>query len=278
MSRSQPSLLRRRGPFVGSLVLILGLWLLGPGSAPSWGYIVVLKDGSQITTKEKYRIEGDKAILILPSGVQAFYDASDIDIDRTDRLNVTNYGTARLIEGQRTTQLSTEVRLDDRTTLRDLVGSRSGLTLPPPTRRPTPGQDSLDTSEGSVPLTPAGFVDLTSLTKRPHPNAEVTTEVMGYLKGQGIEEVRIYQGSQSDHALLEIVTASEASVFKAIKDSANGLVQINQRFSEVAAFELLLLTDTGVRAGQFVITPELANLLVTDAVDLPTFYLRYVEF
>ena len=187
-------------------------------------------------------------------------------------------GTARLIEGQRTTQLSTEVSLNDRTTLRDLVGDRTGLTLPEPTRRPTPGQATVETEQGSIPLTSAGFVDLMSLGKRPFPNREISGEVMGYLKGQGIENVRIFQGSQSDHALLEIVTASEASVFKAIKDSANGLVQIQQRFSEVSAFELLLVTDSQIRAGQFVLTPELANLLVTDAVDLPSFYLRYVEF
>ena len=260
-----------------SVVVLLAVMLV----APAQGYIVVLKDGSQIPTKEKYTIEGDKAILILPSGVQASYDASDIDIARTDRINEVDYGTARLIEGQKTTRLNTEVQLDDRTTLRDLIGDREGsLALPAPRRRSRAQEDrAVQGDEGtSIPLTQAGFVDLVALPKVSYPKSEISTEVMGYLKGQGIENVRVYKGSQRDHALVEIITASEASIFKAIKDSANGLVQINERFPEVAAFELLLLSDSQVRAGQFVLTPELANVLVTESLDLPTFYLRYVEF
>lgn len=259
-----------------SMAVLLAVLLAGSAHA----YIVVLKDGSQIPTKEKYRIEGDKAILILPSGVQASYDAADIDIERTEKINVVDYGTARLIEGQNTTRLNTEVKLDDKRTLSDLIGGREGgLALPEPRRRSRAGQPQAVEDDGTtIPLTQAGFVDLMALPKVPYPKTDITAEVMGYLKGQGVENVRVYKGSQGDHALLEIVTASEASVFKAIKDSANGLVQINERFPEVAAFELLLLTDSQVRAGQFVLTPELANILVTDSLDLPTFYLRYVEF
>ncbi|MCP5117176.1 MAG: hypothetical protein GY953_40645, partial [bacterium] len=107
----------------------------------------------------------------------------------------------------------------------------------------------------------------------------ITAEVLGYRKGQGVDRVRIFQGTEPNRPLLEIVAASEASVFKALSDSANGLAQIHQRFpKQVAAFELVMMNESQARAGQFVLTPELANLLVTGRLKPPGFFLRYVEF
>lgn len=267
-----------RSPFrrLSVCVWVLGLFVL---TVPASAYIVVLKDGSQITTKEKYTIDGDKAILILPSGTQAFYNANEIDIPKTEELNKLDYGTARLIEGKETTQLATDVRLNEETTLRDLVGSGGrSLALPPVRKRPKATDDAAPRLDGDIPLTTAGFVDLVKLPKLPYPNTNISGEVLRYLKGQGNDDIRIYKGSQEDRLLLEFIAASEASVFKALEDSANGLVQIRERFPAVAAFELLLVTDRQIRAGQFTLTPDLANELVTDAIDLPNFYLRYVEF
>ena len=256
--------------------LVAALLLLLP-TASAWAYTVVLKDGSQITTREKYRIEGDKAILTLPSGTQTFYDASEIDVEKTEELNQIDLGTARLIEGGESQRIPEDTSLDDKVTLKDLLRSReSGLAMPERSRR-TAAQDS--GSGDDAPRTKAGFVDLVNLPRSSYPKSAIISEVMRYMKGQGVDSVRLYRGSQADRPLVEIVAASEASVFKAIRDSANSLVQIHERFpDDVGAFELLLLTENQVRAGQFTLTPELANELVTGEVDAPTFFLRYVEF
>ena len=117
------------------------------------------------------------------------------------------------------------------------------------------------------------------MRREPYRNSEVTEEVLGYLKGQGVDRVRIFQGTEADRPMLEIVAASEASVFKALKDSASGLVQIHERFpKEVAAFEVVLMTESQARAGQFMLTPELAELLVGERINVSNFFLRYVEF
>ncbi len=247
-------------------------------AAPAWSYIVVLKDGSRISTKEKYRIEGDRAILVLPSGTETSIAASEIDVEASEKLNVVDYGTAKLIEGlDKQQQLGKETRFEsDRPTFKDLLANRErGLALPEVRRR----EKAADSEEGSLPFTRAGFVDLRSLFREPFPDIEISSEVMAYLKGQGIDDVRVYKGTAADRPFVEIVAASEASVFKALKDSANGLVQIRDRYPEqVAAFELLLVTEAQLRAGQFVLTPDLAGLLVTGQLEAPAFFLRYVEF
>ena len=257
--------------------LLAALLLLLP-AASAWAYTVVLKDGSQITTREKYRIEGDKAILTLPSGTETFYDASEIDVEKTEELNQIDLGTARLIEGGESQRIPEDASLDDKVTLKDLLRSReSGLAMPERSQRTTAEQDS--GSGDDAPRTKAGFVDLLSLPRSSYSKSAIVSEVMRYMKGQGVDNVRLYRGSRADRPLVEIVAASEASVFKAIRDSANSLVQIHERFpDDVRAFELLLLTENQVRAGQFTLTPQLANELVTGEIDAPTFFLRYVEF
>ena len=242
-------------------------------ASPAWSYIVFFKDGSQITTKEKFRIEGDKAILILPSGTEASYDASEIDIEKTERVNVIDYGTAKLIEGlNKTTQLPKGVRFEEEPSFGEYISGRN-LALPEVRKRVAA------TTEGELPITRAGFVDLMAFRRSPYPSAEITTEVLGYLKGQGIDRVRIFQGTETDRPLIEIVAASEASVFKAIKDSASCLAQIHENFPElVRAFELVLMTESQERAGQFVMTPELADMLVGGQLNVSQFFLRFVEF
>ena len=104
--------------------------------APAWGYIVFLKDGSQIQTKEKPRIEGDKVILVLPSGTEAFYDASEVDMAKTEEVNKVDYGTAKLLEGlDEPKLLPKDLQTEDlEPTFGDVITGRS-LALPPLKRR-----------------------------------------------------------------------------------------------------------------------------------------------
>ena len=260
---------RRQTPRIFFLVIIALLWI-GPSAS---GYIVFLKDGSQIQTKEKPRVEGELAYLILPSGTEATYKASEIDFKKTEEVNVVDYGTAKLIEGlNKETRLPKGVRFEDEPNFGQYISGRP-LALPEVRKREAAA------AADQLPTTRAGFVDLMAFRRAPYPAAEITGEVLGFLKGQGNDRVRIFQGTETDRPLIEIVAASEASVFKAIKDSAHGLVQIHESFPElVRAFELVLMTESQARAGQFVMTPELAKLLVGEQITVPQFYLRYVEF
>lgn len=244
-------------------------------ATPTWAYIVCLKDGSQIVTKEKYRVEGDKAYLILPSGTQTSMDLAEIDVAKTEELNKVDLGTARVLEGVGTKTTPEPVDSEvPQETLGNLLGGRAGLSMPPVRKR-----QQATNSADEIPLTKAGFVDLMKLQREPYTDSQITTELLQYLKGQGVEEVKIYQGTAADSPLIEVVTNSEASVFKALKDCANALVQMHGRFPErVGALEVLMVTESQVRAGQFVLTPALANLLATGAVKEATFFCSHVQF
>ena len=86
--------------FLHRVTILAALLLV---AMPAWGYVVILKDGTQIITREKYRREGDRVYLILQNGTETFITASEIDFAKTDELNVENIGQVRVIEqGTRT--------------------------------------------------------------------------------------------------------------------------------------------------------------------------------
>ena len=257
------------------LVLLLALSLM---AAPAWSYIVVLSDGEQISTDGEPVRQGDQLILTLPNGNQVSYPAADIDFAKTKELNAgSRLSNARVLQSRDPDAAERERdKPEQRRSLADLVGDRPGGTIALP-QRPTDAREDV-ASGPQLPKTGAGFVDFAAMKRLPYAQDDVAADLMLYLKGQGHEDVRIFQGTVPTRPLVEIAAASEASVFKAMRDAANGLLQVGQRHPSFDVMELLLVTEAQVRAGQFTLTESLASQLATGEVQAPTFFLRYVEF
>ena len=67
-------------------------------ATPIAAYTIYLKDGSRLIAREKYTLEGDRALILLQNGTQTFLAASEIDVPRTDAANRNNYGTAMVLQ------------------------------------------------------------------------------------------------------------------------------------------------------------------------------------
>lgn len=263
---SHSNLLRR-------FTILLALVLV---AMPAWGYVVILNDGTQIITREKYRRDGDKVYLVLQSGVETFIVASEIDFAKTDEVNKDHIGQVRVIDQGATTVVEEEKPQEPKPTLRDLVG-HNRLSLPEADQPDRTGK--AEPGEDEPPLTLAGFVDLWSFQARLHPDAELTDELSRYLAGQGVEGFQLFQGTAKGRVLLQVTASSESTVFKDLRDAASALVQAQSRFpGRIAALELVMSTDSEKRAGQFVLTRELADQLLSGAIDPPTFFYRHVQF
>ncbi len=253
------------------LTLAFGVLLTSPASA----YIVFLKNGSQITTQKKYELQGDKVLLTLSNGTTASYRASDVDFAKTDEVN--RYGTlsnSQLLN-VKDNRVPVAVRPDDEKSFGDLISNRN-LALP---ERKAKSNTGADGKAGQPITTAAGFVNLPALPRKPFAEQEIAADIMTYLRSQGVDDVRVFQGSKIKRVLVEIVASSEASVFKSLKDAANCLVQLDQRFPrKVEAIELYMTADGKLPAGQFTLTADLANQLASGRVEPSTFFMRYVEF
>jgi hypothetical protein len=252
--------------------MILVLLIAAPLFAA--GYAVYLKDGSRIVAKQKYKVENGRAIITLLNGTQTFVLLSQIDVKRTEEANKEGHGGALVLPGTPQDVGPTVAQPAKEKTLADLISSKEAA----PRELPESRREKTETT-GGVAKTRAGFLDLATLSRRPYPNAEIAAGLQQFFRGQGIEGVEIHHGTQGDRPLLEISTNSEGPVFKALTTAANALLHIRDAFpGRVTAFELLFTTPERERAGQFVLTPEMAADLVAKKVDVTAFFVRHVQF
>jgi hypothetical protein len=251
------------------LVALLAL-LAAPALLPA--YTIVLKDGSTVQAKEKYKIQGNRALITLPNGTQSFLDVRTIDVARTEKANQVDYGTAVVLRDTPASAPPPPQPQGKR--LADLIARDKSAPrdLPEVRREPTTRR------EGPVGRTRSGAPDLNAMVRKPFSSLEAAAELQTFFRAQEIEEVAIYQGTQADRPLLEVTTNSEAAVFRALTVGSNALLHVRQTNPRVAALELLLLTPSKERAGQFVLTPEMAEDLVARKVEVGAFYVRNVQF
>lgn len=268
-----PPILRtpRARPLAAVLALALVWTLLAP---PAAAYIVVLKDGSRIVADKEYEIRGERAIITLPNGTETFLDAAEIDREATEEANQRGYGRALIIDRSDTKQVRAAPEPEERSkSLTELAGRETRPDrLEPHRRRERAG-------DGAAGRTPAGYLDLSSLPHRPFANLDLAAEVQLLLRGQGIDGVELYQGSEPDRLYAGITANSEASVFRALEVAAAALLAASDSHpGEVSALELYLTTSDRQRAGQFVLTPELARELVGGGIEASRFFVKHVQF
>lgn len=259
-----------RRPLLVAVLLLLGLFAAASANA----YIVVLKDGTQILTTKKYELDGERVLLTLRNGTVTFYDASDVDFETTEELNADGgAGGATFIE-EKVIKTEEPIPDDPDVSISDVAGGQTlGVRLPEPKKRKPKVE-----GEAALPRTAAGYVDLLRIEREPYGDAEVASEVQSYLEGQG-NRLTIFEGVDEAQPLLEIRANTESEVFKGIRDSASALVQLSQRFADqVQGFDLLFLTEKDVRGGQFSMTAEQAQLIVSGRLEPQLYFLRYVEF
>jgi hypothetical protein len=245
-------------------------------ASPLAAYTVYLKNGQTIQAKGKYRIANGKAYITLSNGTQSFFDANEIDVARTEAENKSDYGGNAVIldQGAGARDPHAPAAPPPQKRLSDLIASRKA-PRDLPGRREAPVAASVKPSV----TTRAGFTDLATFSRRPYGQGDVLAELQQFFHGQGIDDVEVYAGTQGDRPLIDVTTASEGSVFRSISIAANALLHIRDRFpSKVGAFELVMLTPSRERAGQFVLTPEMASDLVAKKLEPPVFYVQNVQF
>lgn len=266
-----------RSPARAWLSLSTLLWL---AATPALAYTVVLVDGSKIEAAQKYRLDGDRAIITLASGTETFIDASQIDIAATEQENQVDYGTALVIEGGEVQQLVRDRPVDsgpksrsladviaERRRARQLQGGPASAGQSPP---PSPPE---------VRRTEAGFADLARLPRRPFADPEIEDVLAELFLSQGVDRFEVFQGTRAAVPLVEVRTDNETAVFRALAVAANSLLQLRDAVGdEIPALELLLEAEAGEAAGQFTLTAEDASALVSGEIDEAVFFLRRVEF
>ncbi len=259
------------------LLLPLALLLV---AAPLAAYTIVLKDGSTLQAREKFQVQGSLAMITLPSGAKTTLPMVQIDVAATDARNASDYGSATVVAGP--APAPTPAAQAAPPSLAQLAAQRRVVPEPARPLVPTAAPSLAAAPEppkGTLPRTPAGYVDFLRSPRTQVSQVELATTVGELLRSHGVSNVGIFEGSQPRRLLLEITANSEGGVFQAIGAAAQALLEVESKQpGAVDALELFLATDHRQRAGQFLINRERAQELVSRQLDLTAFYLKYVEF
>jgi hypothetical protein len=256
----------RSGKRFAALAAAVLAALLATG--PAAAYVIYLQDGSKIVAQEKYELRGGKAYIVLQNGTRTMIDAAEIDAARTEEANRTNLGSAVVLEDG------------------EAVEARPAPAPPPPTLRdlvrrdpaPPPRPATANGAATSLPRTASGHLDLAGLPRRPLADTDLAARIAGLYGEHDIAPVQVTRGSSDARALVEATTSSEAAVFRTLAVTAASLAGLGAQGARLEAIELLMTTPNGERAGQFVVTPELAVELLEGRVDVAMFYLAHVQF
>ena len=253
---------------VGRFLLVAGAALL---AGPALAYTIFLKDGSQILAKEKYQVQGRMAIITQLSGTKTSFPLSEIDIERTEKANVQDLGTAILIEDGRATDLGQAAAPPPKPQLGDLIqrgsagpGAAGEAVAGESARRP----DGFDARSEAV----------AQPQRAPYPDHEVAASIRERAATQGLP-VTVARGSKARRPLLVFETETEANVFRALLTAATALEELRKdQPGKVEAVEVLCQTSSGSAGGRFTLSPAQASELLSGRADLTRFYCENVEF
>lgn len=242
-------------------------------AAPLAAYTIYFKDGRTLQTKGKPRIVNGRAVVTLLNNTEASFDPKNIDQKKTDEMNQRDLGAAMILDsGTSQQQAEATPTPAPRRRLSDIAATRPvGPREQPATRRD-------NNAPTHATKTRTGFVDLSTLPRNPYGDVAAAAELRQFFLGQKAEGVEIYQGTQSGRPLAEITTTSETSVFRALLTGANALLHVRGKYPSISGIELLMVTSDHERAGQFFLTPEMAEDLVAKRVGLVAFFLNNVQF
>lgn len=255
----------------GRLVLALLLILVG---APALAYTIYLKDGSQLMAKQKYEVRGGRAIITLPSGTETAIALSEIDIERTEKANVQDLGTAILIEDGKTKGMAeTKPPKSDEAKLADLIRSGSAGV------RDTGAAAASGVASGAAPR-PRGFSEDTApaVSRVPLRDSALGAQLKDFIGGRGLP-VEVVQGASARRPLLVYETDSEGPVFRALLASAAALIEVRSRTpGAVEGVDVLCQTSDGSPAGRFALDPQQAADLLAGRAEITRFFVDNVIF
>ena len=262
------SFFHRRNLFL-SLMTLAVICLTASASA----YTIYLKDGSRIIAKNKYVIRDGQALIVLQNGTTVSYDAAEIDVPRTDEENKSDYGSAVILDQGKVVPRKQPV--EQKTTLTDFINKRrTGLRSIPESRRPVETPDQTDAAR-----TPGGYLDLKAFPRAAYADVDLAGELQRQFRSKQIETINVYAGPAEKAPLVEVETNTEASIFRALAVACNALVEIRKsRPNALQEINLLLVNSRNENAGQFQISPPMAEALLARKIDISGFFVAYVQF
>ena len=226
------------------------------------GYVVYLRDGSTYMARDKYRVEGDSAIITLQNGTVIKVKLSLIDVKKTREYNAKGITSGEVIALGRHGAGN-----DDGKKKASTLGSLI-------TRKSTNGKF------GKKPNVDLRRGDTKKKNRNtPFKDVALTRSLTILFENQNLFQYKIFQGSGPRALRVEMITDNENEVFKTLSSVARKLTEYYHKDPSIAdRVELFMATSAGAPAGRFIIDAEQAQALTDGKITVESFYVENVIF
>jgi len=246
---------------IGMVFIVLFL------SATLFGYVIYLKDGSTYVAKEKYKVDGEWAIITLQNNTVIRVKLNLIDVKKTQEYSERGLTGGEVIE-------MVQPQRDDKPSDSRRVSPMGDLATRSPRQTdfgaPSARGEGIDIRSGS---------GVKESDKVPFNNKNIASFFSKNFENQNLFQYRIYQGLKPSSMRLEVTTDNESEVFKTITTVARSLSDIKKRMAgSLDQVELFMVTSTGAPAGRFIVDTNKAEELADKKIKVESFYVQHVIF
>jgi len=265
-------------PRLASLLplVLVGAALLLPSTA--WSFVIWLKDGTRIETRDKPTLQGNKWVFVISSGNTQSLLVSEIDEKRTEEYNKLGLGNSYLLQDEKgrvlknpppsyKPSLSEYIKATKKSELKAVVVAPESAEKAEKGVRPAKGKAAAAAAAAAAPAVPAGGMTIDSI---------ITDAFVKACESAGVSRRSMTVAGSS--LKLQAVTDSEQAVFAAIGAAARGLKESRANGKPLEKVELVLATAGGENAGRFQISADDADSLLTGKVSAARYFVANVVF
>jgi len=243
----------KRFAFVGVLLLLLAHEALAV-------YVVVLRNGTRITAKEKYQVKGPNAVFVTKIGTLTSIPLSQVDVQATEKANALNLGDAEALDWvdiQRIFPTPTPTpQVSALGHIRPGIATKEGDAAKP---TPTPG---IGYREGH------------------YRDPQVDQAFQQILESYHLYLYRTSEGTQPAYLFVEIQVSGQSETLKALQavSSAYQLLAEKAPGRLPEAVEIQMLNEAGKETGLFRMTVADAAELVSGKITPDRYFVEKVIF
>lgn len=284
----------------GALFLAILLAAAGSVATRAEAYVIYLKDGTRIISKEKPVVKGPVYIFKSTSGNNQMIPISEVDQAKTEAHAEGGYGDSYIVtdapaqkapEGTAGGQSLSDVIRSKRISIRDsAVPGRSSpaeeivpvrpTPAPAPVRAPLPAASAPSVASRVPAAGPAGAGGLEKAGQpaaaNPNIDPQVNDAFTRALESAGIKRNQLVPAGGV--LRIQAVTDSEQQVFAALGAVARGLKESRALGKSVEKAEIVLATSAAENAGRFLMTTEDADALLNGKISAAKYFVANVLF
>ena len=237
-------------------------------AARALAYVIILKDGTRIVAREKPNTQGKSWVFVVPSGNRQSIPVTEVDMEKTEKVNASGTGDAYELDQGATTLQQTDPSRKPSISEFIQTTKKTGIGETP---EPTPGKGA--TQPGSRP---GGIQEPSTAAVVEGVDPAVSDAFVRAFAGASLRGARL--APMPKGVRVQAITDNEQQVFASLGAVARGLKEARALGKPLDKAEVVLGTAAGENAGRFVMNADDADALLNGRISAARYFVANVAF